>query len=73
MVRSKNAFQLSMAAPPLCEVLLAIPVLAVIPSSTVAEKENRRLEVDQPAPYARVPASEQQKVLAEIGKKHEED
>ncbi len=37
--------------------LLAIPVLAVVPSSVVAEKTNQRLDEEQPAPYARVPAS----------------
>ncbi len=40
-------------------VLVAIPVLAVLPSSLVAEKENQRLGVEQPAPFARTPASAQ--------------
>jgi PDZ domain-containing protein len=40
-------------------VLVALPVLAVLPSSLVAEKENPRLGVEQPAPFARTPASAQ--------------
>lgn len=39
--------------------LFAISVAATLPSRWFAEKENRRLEVEQPAPYARVPASAQ--------------
>ena len=38
-------------------VLLAVPLLGVLPSSLVADKLNRRLDVEQPAPYARTPAS----------------
>jgi PDZ domain-containing protein len=37
--------------------LVAIPVLGILPSSLVADKLNRRLDVEQPAPYARTPAS----------------
>lgn len=40
-------------------VLTAIPVLAALPSSLVATAHNDRLDVDQPAPYARTPASAQ--------------
>ena len=39
--------------------LVALPILAALPSSLVAEEYNPRLEVDQPAPYARTPASAQ--------------
>ena len=39
--------------------LLGISVAATLPSRWFAEKENRRLGVVQPAPYARVPASAQ--------------
>ena len=38
-------------------VVVAVPVLAALPSSLVAEKLNHRLDVEQPAPYARTPAS----------------
>jgi PDZ domain-containing protein len=37
--------------------LVAIPVAAALPSSMFAEKVNRRLGVEQAAPYARTPAS----------------
>lgn len=40
-------------------VFTVIPILAVLPSSVVAEKLNHRLDVEQPAPYARTPASAQ--------------
>ena len=39
--------------------LLAIALASVLPSSLVAEKENQRLGVAQPAPFARTPASAQ--------------
>jgi PDZ domain-containing protein len=39
--------------------LFAIPVLGVIPSKVVAEKENVRLGIDQATPFARTPASAQ--------------
>lgn len=39
--------------------LLAIPVAGVIPSKTVAEKQNVRLGIDQATPFARTPASAQ--------------
>lgn len=39
--------------------LVGVGVAAVLPSSLVAEKENPRLGVVQPAPYARTPASAQ--------------
>ena len=39
--------------------LLVIPVLAMLPSSLVAEQHNRRLDEDQPAPFARIPGSAQ--------------
>lgn len=39
--------------------LTLVSVAAVLPSQWFVEKENRRLGVDQPAPYARVPASAQ--------------
>jgi PDZ domain-containing protein len=37
--------------------LLAISVTSLIPATVIAEKENRRLEELQPAPYAQTPAS----------------
>ncbi len=37
--------------------LVAICLAALLPATLVAEKENRRLEELQPAPYAQVPAS----------------
>jgi PDZ domain-containing protein len=37
--------------------MIAIPVAAALPSSIFAEKVNRRLGVEQAAPYARTPAS----------------
>jgi PDZ domain-containing protein len=40
-------------------VLAAIAISATLPSRWFAEKENRRLGVVQPAPFARVPASTQ--------------
>ncbi|MDJ0768674.1 MAG: hypothetical protein QNJ12_07765 [Ilumatobacter sp.] len=40
-------------------VLVAVPIAAVVPSSVVADKENQRLGVEQPTPYARTPASAQ--------------
>lgn len=39
--------------------LIALPLLAVLPSGLVATSTNLRLGVDQPAPYARTPASAQ--------------
>ena len=39
--------------------LFTIPVLGVIPSRAVAEKENVRLGIDQATPFARTPASAQ--------------
>jgi PDZ domain-containing protein len=39
--------------------LIAVPVLAALPSSLVAEEFNARVEEYQPAPYARTPASAQ--------------
>ncbi len=39
--------------------LLAIPVAATLPSRWFAETTNQRLDVQQPAPFARVPASAQ--------------
>lgn len=39
--------------------LLALPVLSVLPSSLAAQAHNRRLDVDQPAPFARVPGAAQ--------------
>ena len=38
-------------------VLVCVSVLAVLPSSLIAEEFNPRVEEDQPAPYARTPAS----------------
>ena len=40
-------------------VLAAIAIASILPSGWFAEKENRRLGVDQPAEYARTPASAQ--------------
>jgi len=40
-------------------VLLALPTLALLPSDLVATSPNQRLGVDQPAPFARTPASAQ--------------
>ena len=40
-------------------VLIAIPVLAALPSSLVAEEYNARVDEYQPAPYARTPSSAQ--------------
>jgi PDZ domain-containing protein len=40
-------------------VLFGVSVAATLPSKWFVEAENRRLGVDQPAPYARVPASAQ--------------
>lgn len=39
--------------------LIGLSVAATLPSKWFAEKENRRLGVEQPAPFARVPASTQ--------------
>jgi PDZ domain-containing protein len=39
--------------------LVAVPALAALPSSLVAEEFNARVEQYQPAPYARTPASAQ--------------
>lgn len=38
-------------------ILVVIVLAALLPSSVVAEKTNRRLGVEQPAPFARTPAS----------------
>jgi len=40
-------------------VLVVLPVLSIVPSSVVADKRNERLDVDQPAPYARIPGAAQ--------------
>lgn len=40
-------------------ILVAVVVAALLPSSLVAEEANLRLGVDQPAPFARTPASAQ--------------
>ena len=40
-------------------VLVAVPIVGVVPAEAVAEKENVRLGVDQATPYARTPASAQ--------------
>ncbi|MEM1332693.1 MAG: hypothetical protein AAGG08_04465, partial [Actinomycetota bacterium] len=38
-------------------VMAAIALSSLLPARWVAETENRRLEEDQPAPFARIPAS----------------
>jgi PDZ domain-containing protein len=40
-------------------VLIAIAIASIVPSGWFADKENRRLGVEQPADYARTPASAQ--------------
>ena len=37
--------------------LVVVSVASLVPSTVVAEKENQRLQQDEPAPYAQVPAS----------------